>query len=75
MLETEDKKERELIKALEIGEQSGFVEDFDPNQNLTEFNIRRAPEAMSYFMVGATFGLMTQLCSNAVRKLPLMQGT
>ena len=32
MLETEDKKERELIKALEIGEQSGFVEDFDPNQ-------------------------------------------
>ena len=30
---------------------------------------------MSYFMVGATFGLMTQLCSNAVRKLPLMQGT
>tara|TARA_B110000967_G_scaffold190514_1_gene215295 strand:- start:1082 stop:1324 length:243 start_codon:yes stop_codon:yes gene_type:complete len=38
MLETEDKKERELIKALEIGEQSGFVEDFDPNQNLTELH-------------------------------------
>ena len=30
LLETEEKKERELIKALEIGEQSGFVENFDP---------------------------------------------
>ncbi len=31
-----DRKERELIKALEVGENSGFVEDFDPKQNLTE---------------------------------------
>ena len=36
LLEREEKKERELIKALEIGEQSGFIENFDPKQNLTE---------------------------------------
>jgi|TARA_R110000772_G_scaffold103344_2_gene204319 antitoxin ParD1/3/4 len=35
LLESEEKKERELIKALEIGEQSGFVENFDSKQNLT----------------------------------------
>ncbi|MGB8703868.1 MAG: type II toxin-antitoxin system ParD family antitoxin, partial [Gillisia sp.] len=29
LLEREEKKERELIKALHEGEQSGFVEDFD----------------------------------------------
>ena len=34
LLEQEEKKERALIKALEIGEQSGFVEDFDPKRNL-----------------------------------------
>jgi len=38
LLEREEKKERELIKALEIGEQSGFVENFDPKQNLTELH-------------------------------------
>ncbi len=38
MLEREEKKERELIKALELGEQSGFVENFDPKQNLTELH-------------------------------------
>lgn len=38
LLETEEKKERELIKALEIGEQSGFVENFDPKQNLAELH-------------------------------------
>ncbi len=38
MLETEDKKERELIKALKLGEQSGFVENFKPKQNLTELH-------------------------------------
>lgn len=27
-------KKRELIKALEEGEQSGFIEDFDPKQHL-----------------------------------------
>ena len=38
LLESEEKKERELIKALEVGEQSGFVENFDPKQNLTELH-------------------------------------
>ena len=38
ILESEEKKERELIKALEIGEQSGFVENFDPKQNLAELH-------------------------------------
>jgi len=36
LLEREEKKERELIKALEVGENSGFIENFDPKQNLTE---------------------------------------
>lgn len=38
LLEREEKKERELIKALEVGEQSGFVEDFDAKQNLAELH-------------------------------------
>ncbi|WP_034058503.1 type II toxin-antitoxin system ParD family antitoxin [Lacinutrix jangbogonensis] len=38
ILENEEKKERELIKALEKGEQSGFVENFDPKQNLIELH-------------------------------------
>ena len=38
LLEREEKKERELIKALEIGEQSGFVENFDPKLNLKELH-------------------------------------
>ena len=38
LLEREEKKERELIKALEIGEKSGFVENFNPKQNLTELH-------------------------------------
>jgi antitoxin ParD1/3/4 len=38
LLEIEEKKERELIKSLEMGEQSGFVEDFDPKRNLNEFH-------------------------------------
>lgn len=40
LLEIEEKKERELIKSLEMGEQSGFVENFDPKQNLNEFHRR-----------------------------------
>ena len=40
LLEREEKKERELIKALEIGEQSGFIENFDPKHNLTELHRR-----------------------------------
>ncbi len=38
LLEHEEKKERELIKALEKGEQSGFIENFDPKQNLEELH-------------------------------------
>jgi antitoxin ParD1/3/4 len=38
LLEREEKKERELVKALEIGEQSGFVEDFDSKRNLNELH-------------------------------------
>lgn len=40
LLEHEEKKERELIKALEVGENSGFVENFDAKQNLTELHLR-----------------------------------
>lgn len=36
LLEREENKERELIKALEIGEKSGFIDDFDPNENLKD---------------------------------------
>lgn len=38
LLETEEKKERELIKALETGEQSGFVENFDPEEHLQKLH-------------------------------------
>ena len=38
LLETEEKKERELIKDLKVGEQSGFVENFDPKQNLNDLH-------------------------------------
>ena len=38
MLEHEEKKERELIKTLELGEQSGFEDDFDPKENLAELH-------------------------------------
>jgi antitoxin ParD1/3/4 len=38
LLESEEKKERELIKALEAGEKSGFVEDFDSEENLTNLH-------------------------------------
>lgn len=34
LLENEEKKEKELIRALEIGEESGFVENFDPKKHL-----------------------------------------
>ena len=38
LLEREEKKEKELIKALETGEQSGFIENFDPKRNLKELH-------------------------------------
>lgn len=34
LLESEEKKERYLIRALQEGEDSGFVEDFEPNEYL-----------------------------------------
>ncbi|EAQ48494.1 MULTISPECIES: type II toxin-antitoxin system ParD family antitoxin [Leeuwenhoekiella] len=34
LFEHEELKERELIKALEAGEQSGFVDDFDSEKKL-----------------------------------------
>ena len=38
LLENEETKERELIKALKVGEQSGFVENFDPKAHLKELH-------------------------------------
>lgn len=38
MLEQEDKKEKELIEALKIGEQSGFIENFNPKKHLEELH-------------------------------------
>lgn len=38
LLEKEEKREHELIKALVIGEESGFVDDFDPAQNLKKLH-------------------------------------
>lgn len=38
LLEREEIKEKELIKALEIGEKSGFNEDFNPKENLKELH-------------------------------------
>lgn len=38
LLEREEKKERELVKALEVGEQSGFVDHFDPKKNLEDLH-------------------------------------
>ena len=38
LLEGEERKERELIKTLEVGEQSGFVDNFDPKQNMIELH-------------------------------------
>ncbi len=40
LLESEEKKQRELIKALEKGEKSGFVESFDPKENLAALHRR-----------------------------------
>ncbi len=38
LLEDEEVKKRELIKALEVGEESGFVDDFDPKENLADLH-------------------------------------
>lgn len=38
LLEREERKELELIKALEIGEESGFIENFDPREHLRKLH-------------------------------------
>lgn len=38
LLENEEKKEKELIKALEKGERSGIIENFDPVAHLKELH-------------------------------------
>jgi len=38
LLEREERKELELVKALEIGEESGFVENFDPKAHLKKLH-------------------------------------
>lgn len=38
LLESESRKEKELIKALEKGEKSGFVKNFDPKIFLQEIH-------------------------------------
>lgn len=38
LLESEERKEKELIKALVIGEKSGFVEGFDAKTHLEELH-------------------------------------
>ncbi|AMC11385.1 antitoxin [Lutibacter profundi] len=38
LLEREETKEKELIKALKIGEKSGFIENFNPKENLKELH-------------------------------------
>lgn len=38
LLEREEDKEQKLRKALEIGEKSGFEENFNPKQNLDDLH-------------------------------------
>lgn len=38
LLESEERKERELIKALKEGEESGIVKDFDPKEHLKKLH-------------------------------------
>jgi len=38
LLESEERKKEELIKALEAGEQSGFIEDFNSKEHLKELH-------------------------------------
>jgi len=40
LLEVESEKERELLKALKEGEESGLVEDFDPEEHLKSLHKR-----------------------------------
>jgi antitoxin ParD1/3/4 len=40
LLEKEERKEKELIRALSAGEESGFIDDFDPKEHLKELHSR-----------------------------------
>lgn len=42
LLEQEEQKERELIKALQVGEESGFVENFDSKKHLEMLHRKRS---------------------------------
>ena len=42
LLESEEKKERELIKALEAGEKSGFIDNFNPKENLAKLHAQNS---------------------------------
>ena len=43
LLEREEKTKTELIKALEVGEESGWIKDFDPEETLREINEQDNP--------------------------------
>jgi antitoxin ParD1/3/4 len=40
MIDEEEKKIQNLKSAIEAGENSGYVKDFDPQQHLAELNSR-----------------------------------
>jgi antitoxin ParD1/3/4 len=40
MLESEARKRKQLVKALQEGERSGFAKDFDPKAHLSKLNKR-----------------------------------
>jgi len=42
MFEYEESKKNELLKALEKGEKSGFVEDFDRNKFLDKLHVKHS---------------------------------
>ena len=42
MIDEDEKKIQNLISAIEEGENSGYVQDFDPQQHLLELNSKHA---------------------------------
>lgn len=41
LLETEEQREKELIKALKAGEKSGLVDNFNPKEHLRKLHSRK----------------------------------
>lgn len=41
LLETEEQKEKELVKALKAGEKSGLVDNFNPKEHLRKLRSRK----------------------------------